>query len=207
MCQVIVAEGLLDEAFVRTQTDLSLVVRTDTERFLRASDLPAGRDDQFFHLDDSDGRRGAGPTLVPEGYGPRSTARLRSPWPTGLRSGPPAHGPPARAPRRLPSRGRGGGHRHRRRDDPELARKVATRRTKIWMGMSANKAYHSDLYQRTMLLLLALTGNWGRVGTGYNSWASGQIDGWSIQGAKSRPGVEGAEEVLGVLDGRRGRML
>ena len=51
MCQVIVEEGLVDEDFVRTQTDLSLLVRTDTERFLRASDLPeGGSDEQFFHL-------------------------------------------------------------------------------------------------------------------------------------------------------------
>ncbi len=56
MCQVIVDEGLIDEGFVRTQTDLSLLVRADTGRFLRASDLePGGADDQFFHFDPARG--------------------------------------------------------------------------------------------------------------------------------------------------------
>ena len=82
-----------------------------------------------------------------------------------------------------------------------VARKIAGGRTRLWMGMGSNKAYHSDLYQRTMLLLLALTGNWGRPGTGFQHWANAQIDGWMLTGAKSRPGPEAAEEILGLLDG------
>jgi anaerobic selenocysteine-containing dehydrogenase len=38
MCQVIIKEGLAQEDFVREQTDLSLLVRTDTRRSSRASD-------------------------------------------------------------------------------------------------------------------------------------------------------------------------
>ncbi len=81
-----------------------------------------------------------------------------------------------------------------------IARKVATRRTRIMMGMGANKAYHSDLYQRTMNLLLALSGNWGRVGSGINCWAATQVDGQVMTGAKPVAGPEGAEMVLGMLD-------
>ena len=210
MCQVIVSEGLVDEAFVAYQTDLSLVVRTDTQRFLRANDLdPSARDDQFFHLDDNgEVVEASRATLVPEGYVPRLDGEAEVTLADGT------------AVRVRPLMARLSEHLGAYRPEDvveatgiaadtirELARKVATRRTKIWMGMSANKAYHSDLYQRSMLLLLALSGNWGRAGTGYNNWASGQIDGWSIQGAKSRPGVEGAEEVLSLLEGAEAMLL
>jgi DMSO reductase family type II enzyme molybdopterin subunit len=210
MCQVILEEELADEAFVRTQTDLSLLVRTDTERFLRAADLdPAGRDDQFFHLDES-GRvvEAARGNLLPDGYVPQLTGTAQVALADGSRT----------EVRPLMVRLRDHLGAYRPEDVAEttgiapstvrmLARKVATRRTKIWMGMSANKAYHSDLYQRTMLLLLALTGNWGRPGSGYNNWASGQMDGWTISGAKARPGVEGAEDVVAMLEGAEAMFL
>ena len=52
MAQVIVAEDLDDAAFIREQTDLPLLVRTDTRRLLRASDLePGGAADAFYVYD------------------------------------------------------------------------------------------------------------------------------------------------------------
>ena len=52
LAQVIVAEGLHDVRFIREQTDLPLLVRTDTHKFLRASDLGVdGRDDEFYFFD------------------------------------------------------------------------------------------------------------------------------------------------------------
>ena len=42
MAQVILAEDLHDEAYVREQTDLPILVRDDTGRYLRASDLEEG---------------------------------------------------------------------------------------------------------------------------------------------------------------------
>ena len=45
-------EHLMDRAFVREQTDLPLLVRTDTGRFLRQQDVVAdGRDDIFYLFD------------------------------------------------------------------------------------------------------------------------------------------------------------
>ena len=58
-----------------------------------------------------------------------------------------------------------------------LARKVATRRTKIFIGWNSGKYYHGDLMERAMALLLGLTGNWGRKGTGTRSWAIMGLDG------------------------------
>jgi DMSO reductase family type II enzyme molybdopterin subunit len=201
MCQVIVEEGLVDEDFVRTQTDLSLLVRTDTERFLRQSDLPGGgRDDQFFHLVDGDVvpasrahlLEGAAASL--EGtatvtFGDGTEVEVR-PLMVRLRDHLDGYTPEQ-------ARAVTGVHPDTVRT---IARKVATSRTRIIMGMGANKAYHSDLYQRTMNLLLALTGNWGRIGAGINCWAATQVDGQVITAAKPSPGNEGAEVVLGMLD-------
>jgi len=204
MCQVIVEENLVDEQFVRTQSDLSLLVRSDTGRFLRASDLdPSARDDQFFHLTETGTIAEANrANLLTEGYEPQLVGGVD----VALGDDETVRVEPLMV--RLTE--------HLEQFRPEavaaitglaaetlrmLARKVATSKTRIWMGMAANKAYHSDLYQRTMLMLLALTGNWGKPGTGYNNWASGQIDGWTISGAKSRAGVEGAEDVMAALDG------
>ena len=203
MAQVIFEEGLIDEEFVRNQTDLSLLVRTDTGRYLRACDIdPAGRDDQFFHLDGSGALVEADrANLLPSGYVPA----LAGGTDVALADGSVVKVRP------LISRLAEHLGRYRPEDVQEitgippetirlLARKIAAKKTKVWMGMAANKAYHSDLYQRTMLLVLALTGNWGRRGTGFNNWASGQMDGWTITGAKARPGAEGAEEVVAALD-------
>jgi len=204
MCQVIVAEGLVDEQFVREQTDLALLMRADTQRFLRGSDLdPEGRDDQFFHVT-SEGEVVAASraNLLPDGYTPSLTAeaevtlasgdkvRVRSVWsrlvelldryaPEDSQTVTGVHPDVVRT----------------------VARRVASTKTRLWMGMGSNKAYHSDLYQRTMLLLLAITGNWGRVGTGPQHWANAQIDGWMITSAKQRTGPEGAEDILSALEG------
>ena len=52
MAQVIVSEKLYKESFLREQTDLSLLVREDTKRFLREADLkPGGLQDIFYFYD------------------------------------------------------------------------------------------------------------------------------------------------------------
>ena len=47
-CRVILDEGLFQAEYIREQTDLPFLVRTDTRRYLRESDVVAGgRDDRF----------------------------------------------------------------------------------------------------------------------------------------------------------------
>ena len=202
MCQVMVAEGLVDEDFVRAQTDLSLLVRTDTDEYLRASDLTAGgRDDQFFHLDPERGPVEASRANLLCDYEPALVGTVE----VDLSDGDTVTVRP------LYERLR----EHLERYTPEkvqeiagthpamlrtLARKIAGGRTRIVMGMGANKAYHSDLFQRTMNLMLALSGNWGRRGSGINCWAATQIDGQMIATSKPVPGPEGAEMVLAAID-------
>ena len=201
MCQVIVAEGLVDEDFVRTQTDLSLLVRTDTERFLRQSDLPGGgRDDQFFHLVDgevvpasrADLLEGAAASLegtatVTLGDGGEVEVR---PLMVRLRDHLGAYTPDAVA-------SRVGTHPEVIRD---LARMVASGRTMVAIGGSASKTFHADLFQRTTHLLLALTGNWGRKGSGTGWWNVTHGDGMLLGAAKPTAGPEGTEAVLSLLE-------
>ena len=72
MCQVILAEGLADFGFVRSQTDLSLLVRTDTDEFLRQSHLDVGgRDDRFYHAHPSGGVVPADPGSLLLDFEPR----------------------------------------------------------------------------------------------------------------------------------------
>ncbi|KAA0233008.1 MAG: Perchlorate reductase subunit alpha [Acidimicrobiales bacterium] len=202
MCQAIVEEDLVDWDFVRTQTDLSLLVRSDTERFLRASDIEEGAaPDQFFHLDpDSDVVEASRANLLCD-YEPTLEGSVT----VDLKDGTRVEVRPLFSRLRehledyTPEKVQGltGCHPDTLRT---VARKIANGRTRILMGMGANKAYHSDLYQRTMLLLLALTGNWGRVGAGINCWAATQVDGQVMLGAKQKAGVEATEQVMSALD-------
>jgi len=203
MCQVVVEEDLLDEEFVASQTDLSFLTRVDDARFLRQSDLVAGGSDEvFYHWHPDRGPVEADRSDLRLDFAPR----LRGVMSAELADGSVVEVQPLfnRLAEMLSTSYRPeqtlaitGTHPDTVRT---LARKIARRRTKVLMGMGACKTYHSDLYQRTMNLLLALTGNWGKKGTGINCWAVGLFDGQMTALAKTKPGVEGAEEVLTALD-------
>ncbi len=54
MVQVILEEGIEDKTFIREQTDLPMLVRTDTGRYLRQTDVEGAtgrREDQLYHWD------------------------------------------------------------------------------------------------------------------------------------------------------------
>ncbi|MEM0204034.1 MAG: molybdopterin-dependent oxidoreductase, partial [Archaeoglobaceae archaeon] len=75
-----------------------------------------------------------------------------------------------------------------------LARKVARLKTHVLLGFSSCKTFHGDLIERSICLLLALTGNWGKEGTG--------ITGWCTISATANPytGEEtGFEPLIGAL--------
>jgi anaerobic selenocysteine-containing dehydrogenase len=81
-----------------------------------------------------------------------------------------------------------------------LARKIASRRTRIMMGWNSGKYYHGDLMERAMMLILALTGNWGKPGTGARSWAFGLNDGIFLQLMKERTGRDETRRLLAESD-------
>jgi DMSO reductase family type II enzyme molybdopterin subunit len=194
MSQVILSEDLADLEFVKQQTDLPLLVRVDTRRLLRASDLGDGSDEQFYWLDARSGAVVEAPrgTLAFGAVDPSlegsaevtladgSTIEVR-PGMTFLRQKLDREYTPEQA------QAVTGIHPDTIR---KVARMVAARRTRILMGWNSGKYYHGDLMERAMALLLGLTGNWGRPGTGMRSWAVGLNDGMFTTLLKEGTGKE-----------------
>ncbi len=198
MCKVIIDEGLYNRRFVQEQTDLSLLVRTDSGRFLRGNEMTlGGREDQFYWFDAKTKQAVPAPraTLAMSDVDPELEGTFRA----RLADGTEVEVQPAfeRLKERLKDY------------EPEavakvcevdaglirmVARKAAVKRTKIFSGWNSGKYYHGDLMERAMALLLGLTGNWGKKGTGTRSWAISGLDGISFLQAKRRPGQEAARE-------------
>ncbi len=207
MCKVIIDEGLYNKRFIKEQTDLPLLVRKDTGRFLRGNEVAIGeREDQFYWWDAKIGMVVPAPrgTLSLTGADPA----LEGTYKARLTDGSEVEVQPVF--QRLRDRLKG--------YEPEeaakicevnadlirmVARKVAVKRTKIFSGWNSGKYYHGDLMERSMALLLALTGNWGKQGTGTRSWSVSGYDGQTLANRKTRPGQEAARElyqqILGTI--------
>jgi len=203
MAATVVEEGLVNEAFVKDQTDLPLLVRDDDNRLLRECDLREdGSDEQFFWLDSKT------KTIVPA---PRATLALGDidPALTGTTTATLANGATVKC---RPvyehvvaqlkdytaekAQEMCGVHAGTIR---ELARKVAKGRTKTLGSLNnAGKYYHGDLIERSQLLLLGLTGNWGRKGTGVQAWVAALFDGWLMGAAKPVPGRDMTKALWGA---------
>ncbi|MCC7364861.1 MAG: molybdopterin-dependent oxidoreductase [Dehalococcoidia bacterium] len=204
MCHVLINEGLYHAGFVKEQTDLPLLVRTDTRRFLRGSDLADGaREDQFYFFDGVSQEVAAAPlaTLELGELDPALEGRYR----VRLKDGQEVEVTPvfellkAHVAGYAPEAASAvcGVH-------PDLirmiARKAATKKTRLMSGLGAGKHYHGDLMERAMSLVLALTGNWGKKGTGSISWDGGPSSGGALIGAKQRLGFEGTEQVIDAIE-------
>lgn len=206
MCNVIAAEDLADWDFVRSQTDLPLLVLTDSGSYLRGVDVEAGEpEDRFYHWDPEIGLVPASrKSLDLEGAQPC----LEGTWKVTLVDG--AEAEVTTVYELLKERFA--------QYTPEaaseicgvapdvirrLARTVAAGRTKILEGFNACKYYHGDLMERAMCLVLAFTGNWGRPGSGIQGLALAGLDGYLLFAMKNRHGLE---ETIGILEGVEGGM-
>ncbi|MCC7077688.1 MAG: molybdopterin-dependent oxidoreductase [Acidimicrobiia bacterium] len=207
MVQVVLDEDIADWTFIREQTDLPMLVRTDTKRYLRQTDVDGPgegvREDQLYHWDPDTG-------LVPADRGTmhlggREVA-LDGTYRVRLHDGTEVEVEPALARlRRLldaeytPERQYAVTNVH-----PDVvrlvARKAAAKRTNIMLGWNSCKYYHGDLIERAMCLLIAVTGNWGKFGTGIRSWTAGAMDGLALAMMKSRPGIEATDEIITMRD-------
>ncbi len=174
---VILSEGLHDEPYIREQTDLPILVRDDTGRFLRQSDLePGGKDDVFYFWDERDDTAAEVPGCQGDGGRKLALGKIR-PALGGTHSVRLANGSEVTV-RPVLDRLRehltgytpekaaettGVGAALIRRFARELA---AAPSAMIFASWGACKHHHSDLFQRTMILLMALTGNQGKAGGG-----------------------------------------
>jgi DMSO reductase family type II enzyme molybdopterin subunit len=204
MSQVILAEGIADWQFVREQTDLPLLVRLDNQRFLRGSDVDGGRDDQFYWFDEKTKKVVEAPRGTLE-LGKCQPA-LEGTFEAKLADGSTVKVTPSLALLKAMLD---------RDYTPEkaqeicgvapdvvrnIARKAATKRTRMLMGWNSGKYYHGDLMERSMMLVLGLTGNWGKKGTGARSWAVGMFDGQFFSPNKPMPGQEITAQAMAGRD-------
>lgn len=173
--QVIVRDGLYNADFIREQTDLPMLVRTDNNKLLRESDLKrGGREDVFYMFDEATRQIVEAPrkTLALNGIVPA----LEGEYQARTLQGQVAVRPVFEV---LKDRLNG-------QFTPEqastltgvtpktierLAREIATSKGVVNI-LTSNpcKYYHGDLIERSMILVFALTGNMGRKGATYNSW-------------------------------------
>lgn len=194
MCQVMIEEKIYDRDFVQKQTDLPLLVRMDTRRLLRSTDLGGSVDDQFYWLDAKTNKVVEAPkgTLDPGAVDPalEGSAEVK------LADGKTVQVKPVFELLRemlnsqyTPEKARAvcGVHPDTIR---MVARKIAAKKTRIMMGWNSGKYYHGDLMERSMMLVLGLSGNWGKHGTGARSWAVGLNDGMFTVLLKAQAGQE-----------------
>ncbi len=189
--QVIVSEGLHDQAYLREQTDLPLLVRRDNGRFLRAADMLEGGSEQVFYAWDTStaalvkapGTKASGSDSLEWG---EAVAALEGRWRVSALDGEievepvferlraqldrdytpeksaQITGVPAAAIRRF-------------------AREFAGARSALILSQYGGcKFYHSDLMQRAQILLASVTGNIGRAGGGWRSGAFVALEGMAV---------------------------
>ncbi|MDK1024303.1 MAG: molybdopterin-dependent oxidoreductase [Gammaproteobacteria bacterium] len=202
MCQVIVAEGLTNLDFVVSQTDMPLLVNAETKRFIRGNDIDEeSPEDQFYWWDNATDALVEAPrdTLNTGDYKPE----LEGSWTQKLLDGSEVKVTTVWELMRVrlqdytPEKAQEmcGVHPEVIRN---LARSIASKRTKILEGFNTSKYYHGDLMERAMCLVLALTGNWGRKGTGIQGLALAGLDGYQIWGMKQKRGIN---ETIRIMDG------
>jgi len=189
MASVIVSEKLFKADYVREQTDLPFLVRSDTGRYLRASDIEkGGKDDVFYVWDDNAGAIAKAPGS--QGHGTQHlklgavAPALEGTFRVMLTEGSLVEVRPLFAVLTE----------HLLGHTPEeaaaicgvsadtirgVARDMARARSALIMASWGScKHYHSDLIQRAMCLLMALTGNQGKRGGGLRTGAFYTMDGW-----------------------------
>ena len=193
MVQVIIAAALHKPDYIREQTDLPFLVRTDNGKFLRESDMSASEDARanlFYVFDESTGEIVAAPgtggeppppgsmeAVIPSGSLNLGSIRpaLEGAWMAETTSGPVQV---TTVFARL--------REHLNAYTPELVtqitgvstaviRQLATsfaeaETAMIFSGYRVSKWLHGDLMQRAFMLLLAVTGNFGKPGTGLQIW-------------------------------------
>ncbi len=194
ICQVLIERGHIDTPFVKEQTDLPLLLRMDTRRFLRAHEMEEkGREDQLYYWDESTGAPVKAPldTLRlpcdPALEGSYTVTLLDGravevrPSFSLLRELLDTEYTPEKASRQC------GTHPDTMRRLAEKAHK-AQGRIQVLLGTNATKYYHGDLIERSLCLLSALTGSIGKKGSGIRGFNPALFEGAYFLAIKEKKG-------------------
>ena len=196
MVQTVLEDKSYDADYIREQTDLPFLVRTDNQRFLRASDMePGGSETVFYMWDEATGMAvkapatgGDGTSLALGDIVPSLEGRWTVETVDGavevttvfeqVKAKAAAYTPEAAA--------------EITGVNPEAVRTVArefaaAKPAMIFSGYASSKWLHGDLLQRAMLLLLSLTGNIGPEGGGFQVTNLARKDGILAYVAKDIP--------------------
>jgi DMSO reductase family type II enzyme molybdopterin subunit len=194
MAQVILSEKLYKPDYVKEQTDLPFLVRDDTHRFLRQADLEKGGKDDVFYVWDSKTKQAV---VAPgsQGHSNQTLAlgaldpALEGRFEIKLSDGKSVHVRPVlellkerlsqytpEDAAKITGIGAGGIR--------QVAREFAKAKTGLILcSWGACKHYHSDLFQRANILLVALTGNQGKRGGGMRIgawWTVTEMERWGF---------------------------
>jgi len=193
VCKEMIDSAAYDADFIREQTDLPLLLRTDTRHFLNAADVDGGRADQLYFFDETKRRITPAPrgSLRLDGSKPA----LEGTYQASLQDGTVVEVRPVFEQLRehlqayTPEKAQAlcGVHSSVIR---EMAAKMASKRTCAYCGFNTGKHYHGDLMERSLMLALALSGNVGKPGTGFTIW-SFPTDGISMLSTMRKPVAEG----------------
>ncbi|MDP8244373.1 MAG: molybdopterin-dependent oxidoreductase [Candidatus Hinthialibacter antarcticus] len=208
VCRYLIENDLCDTPYIKEQTDMPLLVRLDTNRFLRASDLGAGdeqAESQFFVWDSKSQK----PVALPGCMGSEKKnlllgeidPELRGQWTVQLENGESCEVTTVFNQLGVllkdPIYSLQGAAQHCGIDEQDLQtffNDFATRKpAMIIHGAGTNHWYHNDLLNRAMILVVALTGNVGKNGGGFNHYV-GQERIWPEHGFKTLAFPEGAKK-------------
>jgi DMSO reductase family type II enzyme molybdopterin subunit len=197
IARAIVERGAIDAAYVREQTDLPLLVRDDTGRLLRESDMEeGGRDDIFYFHDERAGEIVPAPGTPGRWSDSLDLGELRPAlagrYEVATTAGKATVRPVMeRLSERLAayspefvSEVTGISAAAQKRLADQLA---ASRRTLIYASWGSNRGYHSDLLHRSLILISALRGQHGRPGGGVRFAAWIPFEGMSALMPGSQP--------------------
>ncbi|WP_235853475.1 nitrate reductase subunit alpha [Halosimplex salinum] len=207
MAQTIVDEELYDEAHLKEQTDMPLLVREDTGKFLRASEVPGlgadvDRPEKAFVMVDGDGALRLAPGSLGDRDGQHDSEasieldfdpRLAVERSVDLSEDADGDTVEVRSvwenlrdelaeytPETVHEETGVGEETYQR-----IAREFAEAgKAKIIHGKGVNDWYHNDLGNRAIQLLVTLTGNLGEQGTGLDHYV-GQEKIWTFHGWKT----------------------
>ncbi len=198
ICQVLIEKDWIDVPFIKEQTDLPLLVRTDTGRFLRVAEMEQdGRDDQFYFWDAA---KGAAVKAPLETLKLPVDPALEGTFKVTLLDGKQVEVRPSFDLLKeqlyrdyTPEKASKQCNTH-----PDTIRRQAERclrakgHIQVLVGWNSCKYYHGDLIERAMCLLLALTGSYGKKGSGIRGWNESLFEGALFQTLKTRKGPLGA---------------